>query len=125
MSEFKGTPGPWIASFDYDGFPPDVVTKSRGQLEIICRVTANVPSIRITHKGEPNANACLIAAAPELKEVAEAYERWEADLILCGKAWNHGLATLPTITQPLWDRLIEIQAMRNAALQKAKGPPTP
>jgi hypothetical protein len=59
----------------------------------------------------------LIAAAPDLLEVAKAYERWEADLILDADAWKG--RDLPAISQAIWDRLIEIQALRNAAIARA------
>jgi hypothetical protein len=45
-------------------------------------------------------------AEGEMREVLKAHEKWEADLILSD-------ATVP---QSLWDRLIEVQALRNAAL---------
>jgi hypothetical protein len=51
-----------------------------------------------------------------LAEVARAYNRWEADLILSDEAWRGGMAELPTLTYPLYDRMMEIQAMRNEAL---------
>ncbi|WP_395454737.1 hypothetical protein ACHMW5_13605 [Azospirillum melinis] len=63
------------------------------------------------------ANARLIAAAPDLAAAARAYEAWEADLILNGD-WSN---ELPRMTQAQYDRLLEIQAMRNAALRKAGG----
>lgn len=46
-------------------------------------------------------------------EVLRAYEQLEADVIMEPACWFGGL---PRITRPLWDRFIEIQAMRNAAL---------
>ena len=55
----------------------------------------------------------------ELLAVAKAYEQWEADLIMSDEAWNGNSAMLPTITQELWDRLIEIQTMRNRAVAAA------
>ncbi len=71
----------------------------------------------------------LIAVAEEaatvrdqLLAVARGYEQWEADMILCDEAWRGGMAPLPTLTQPLWDRLLELQAMRNAALAAASPP---
>lgn len=64
------------------------------------------------------ANANLIAAAPDLLEVALAYERWEADLLLDSKAWESGL---PVFTQELYDSWMKLQAMRNAAKYKALG----
>jgi hypothetical protein len=53
------------------------------------------------------------AREEELQNVLKAYEQWEADMILAGECWVNGL---PRITQTLWDRFIEIQAMRNRAL---------
>ncbi len=47
-----------------------------------------------------------------LEAVARAYEAWEADVILNGD-WSRETVRL---TQAHHDRLIEIQAMRNAAL---------
>ncbi len=61
----------------------------------------------------------LIGERDELRAVAKAYERWEADLLLCHEAWDG--RDLPHFTQSLWDRLVEIQTMRNAAVAKAKG----
>lgn len=62
--------------------------------------------------------ARLFAAAPDLLAVAQAYEQWEADLALSQEAWSGGLAPLPTLTQALFDRLLEIQAMRKAAIKR-------
>jgi hypothetical protein len=64
------------------------------------------------------ANARLIAASPDLLALAKAYEQWEADLIVCHEAWEGGRA-LPEFTQSLWDRLLELQTMRNLAVKKA------
>ncbi len=47
------------------------------------------------------------------------YEQWEADLLLDSNAWR-GIDGLPHITQSLWDRLLELQALRNAALKDVK-----
>ena len=64
--------------------------------------------------------AALTAAAElaqqreaELVSLLTAYETWEGEMILDQKAWNHGLAPLPTLTYPLWDRLLELQRERN------------
>lgn len=67
---------------------------------------------------EKRANARLIAAAPEMQEVLEGYEKWEADLILTNKVWVGGN---PVIIDELYDKMIELQTMRNAALAKARG----
>lgn len=55
----------------------------------------------------------------EMQKALEAYEQWEADLIGNTDAWytrEREPRDLPVISQPMWDRLLEIQAMRNAAL---------
>jgi hypothetical protein len=57
----------------------------------------------------------------QMAAVLKAYERWEADLILSDEAWDGGAADLPTLTWALWDRLLEIQAMRNDALKAIRG----
>jgi hypothetical protein len=70
-------------------------------------------------KGEPgNWNAevpvlKLIAERDQLRRVVEAYEQWEADLILENKCWTGQNVCL---TDGLYERMIEIQAMRNVAL---------
>lgn len=48
--------------------------------------------------------------------VLRAYEKWEGDLILDNRAWTRREG-LPCLTQELWDRLLEIQNMRNSALK--------
>ena len=59
-------------------------------------------------------------SAPKPIDVLRAYEAWEADLLLSAEAWGGGfpggMRDLPTFTEPLWDRFMEIQAMRNAAI---------
>ena len=61
----------------------------------------------------------LRAKLDELKDVLAAYEALEADLIMEPKCW-----TGPTckFTGELWDRMIEIQAMRNKALGRFSVP---
>ena len=59
---------------------------------------------------ERDAAEAQLAAA---RAVLEAYERWEADLILEAKAWADGL---PLLTQELYDRFMAIQEQRNRAL---------
>jgi len=54
----------------------------------------------------------------DLLAVVQAYEQWEADLILDQEAWRGGEAELPTLTEPLWDRLLEIQQQRNAVIRQ-------
>jgi hypothetical protein len=60
-----------------------------------------------------------------LRSALEAYEKWEADLIGSNEAWytrEREPLELPRFTQALWDRLLEIQAMRNAALSGSPAP---
>ena len=66
------------------------------------------------------ANARLIATAPELLAVAQRYEAWEANLVLHGR-WEATGDGLPTLTEDLYDEMMELQALRNAAIAKATG----
>jgi hypothetical protein len=63
----------------------------------------------------------LIRQRDAFLAIVEAYEQWEADLLQSQEAWSGGLAPLPTLTEELFDRLLEIQAMRNAAIASANG----
>lgn len=58
----------------------------------------------------------LRAINADLLAVARAYEAWEADLVL-NADWSR---STPTMTQAQFDRMMEIQAMRNAAIAKAE-----
>lgn len=60
----------------------------------------------------------------QLEEVLRAYEQWESDLIKSPEAWATLVSGqgLPKLTLPLWDRLMQIQALRNAALQSERPP---
>jgi hypothetical protein len=117
-TETPWTPGPW-----------EVVSRLVGPLIIRADCPAGfdrIGKLDVALVGADTfalaaANAELIAAAPSLYEALEAYSRWEADLIMSNEAWSGGFAELPTITQELWDRFIEIQGMRNAALALARG----
>jgi hypothetical protein len=55
----------------------------------------------------------------ELLKISEMYEQWETNLINCEKAWETR-SGLPTLTQELYDELIEIQNKRNAILKKIR-----
>jgi hypothetical protein len=50
-----------------------------------------------------------------LREVLEAYAKWEADVLDCAEAWDVE-SRLPRMTQALYDRWVEIQLMRDEAL---------
>ena len=59
------------------------------------------------------------AALQDLLALAKAYEAWDAELIMSDEAWEGGMREFPTMTEELWDRLLEIQAMRTEAVAKA------
>src|SRR6266852_4484365 len=64
--------------------------------------------------------ALAIPQAPPLRgrelaaDVLKAYEQWEADLIMENKCWEG--REIPQLTGELWNRMLELQAMRNRAL---------
>ena len=62
-----------------------------------------------------NNYASLKARIQELVAVLKAYEQWEADIILENECWSGQNLRL---TDEIYDRMIELQTMRNAALQK-------
>jgi len=107
------TPGPWRAEGPFDA---DEVWYGGGFYKIGgpsgCYLSAGYEDA-----STPRANAALIAAAPELLDVALAYEQWEADVLECAD-WSF---STPRLTQSQCDRLVEIQTMRNAAIAKARG----
>jgi hypothetical protein len=55
----------------------------------------------------------LIDEIDSLRAVLVAYEEWEADLIMENKAWTGSNVQL---TDELYERMIQIQGMRNKAL---------
>jgi hypothetical protein len=103
------TPGPWTAKkMDAPGRAWD------GQWEINYGRAGECVA-EVVYSAD---DARLLAAAPDMLELLLAYERWEADLILCDAAWRN---SLPTLNQELHDRLIELQLRRNAIVAKATG----
>jgi hypothetical protein len=125
-SETKFTPGPWKQS-------ANEIIGACGTPDgrVICKLAFGHVSpapvfdylSREHRSDEPvvNANARLIAAAPDLLAVVEAYDAWEAKLLLDSGAWGN---SLPRFTQELYDQWMELNAIRNAALAKAtKGTP--
>lgn len=110
MPESKHTPGPWTLKVNEiiaDGSVIGTIYGAEGYRDECYE--------------ECQANAHLAAAAPDLLAVVEAYTEWEACIILHAD-WRGGPSgTMPTLTQPQLDRLMQIQEMRNAALAKAKG----
>ena len=53
----------------------------------------------------------------ELAEVLKGYERWEADLIMTGDAWEN---SLPEFTQELYDGWLVLQRERNYVVSKVR-----
>lgn len=106
MANEKHTPGPWLYAPEWDG---DGEVVGIDHFVIADEVELACPARK--------ADALLIAAAPDLLALAHAYEAWEADLILNGD-WSGSCVRM---TQTQHDRMLELQAMRNAAVAKATG----
>ena len=64
-----------------------------------------------------DATAALMTVSFDMRSVLDAYHDWETDVVFLGK-WEDGV---PSLTADLFDRLMEIQAMRNAAFAKIRG----
>lgn len=64
-----------------------------------------------------DANARLIAAAPDMMDFIKQHEAWEADLIMNGD-WSN---EMPRLTQHQYDEMLRLQGLRNAIINKAKG----
>lgn len=62
--------------------------------------------------------AALAEALDEAAAALAAWTRWEGAVICDTRAWGGGLAEYPTLVEPHWARMIEIQTQRNAALAK-------
>lgn len=111
MKEFLGTKGEWV--FD------EINMKIKGSGDIEGRtVIANVSPKMDFSRGMTTQcfNAKLISAAPNMAKVLKRYEDWEAKLILENSAWEN---EMPTFTPELFDEFLEIQRLRNEALNKA------
>jgi hypothetical protein len=116
------TPGPW--KFDSYGL-------KTGDARFFIETADNrhgIAGIRPTDTAsallslkEHEANARLIAAAPDLFAVCQAYEEWEGDIVMNGDWGPDGMHPYPRLTEAQYQRMIEIQTMRNAAILKAKG----
>jgi hypothetical protein len=61
--------------------------------------------------------------ANEAEKVLRGYEAWEGAMVLDQTAWRGGMAPLPTLTYPLWDTLLELQAERNKLLNAQENAP--
>lgn len=54
-----------------------------------------------------------ISDKAQLIEVLKKYEQWEANLIMEDSCWE---GAMPTLTEKLYEELLEIQKLRNEAL---------
>jgi hypothetical protein len=55
-----------------------------------------------------------------MANVLREYEKLEADIIINGN-WGNGMAETPRFTPDQWQWVIEIQALRNEAMEEMKG----
>ena len=118
----KHTPGPWEYVRETEhmgGYPCNVSHKVKVGQELL---TVGCHGYGWGEPGkEIEANAHLVAAAPELYEALKEYEKWEAALILDDEVWAEG--AMPRLTEELYDWMLRLQDMRIAAIEKAKGVP--
>ncbi len=104
------TKGPWIWGDDYTGLygaGPKNEVLEYGSYE----------GMWLTHHNTREANARLIAAAPDMMDFIEQHEAWEADLIMNGD-WSN---EMPRLTHRQYDEMLRLQGLRNAIMNKAKG----
>lgn len=106
---FEGRPG---LRFNTVMFGPPLAAPS----------TTPVPAASTTPSTTPNTatisdTMAVLLRIDALEKVLHAYAAWEADLLTADECWPPYAAT-PKISQRLWDRLVEIQGARNAALRK-------
>lgn len=130
MSEQKWTPEPWhVQEFGGDDPYFCLLRGSWDVLEWRPTIAHNMHSAVRLETERANAArivACVNGCAginpdavQDLLAACKAYEQWEADLVLCSEAWSTGDG-LPRMTQELYDRFMEIQALRNVAISKAE-----
>lgn len=114
----KHTSAPW----GIGGKHPYIIARviSSDHKDIV--ITGGIPSgggpfEAALSREEQHDNALLIAAAPELLALCQAYERWDAKIIRSDEAWdtNDGL---PCMTNEVYNRWIELQEQRNEVLAK-------
>lgn len=102
MSELKHTPGPWVAKTSING---GRLIVGPGRTGAIAECFATVRSFN-GRTDEVITNAALIAAAPELLEVALLFQS-ELELAM-------------VMTGPLAEKIIDLTTQVNAAIAKAK-----
>ena len=121
MSEHKHTPGPWEWRWDSrnKGYAATCLLSTEGHVVIdLADDWDGAPeSGQLLVMELSPADARLISAAPQLLAVCEAYEELEADLLVNGD-WS---AAAVRMSQEQHDRMMQIQAIRNAAINKVRG----
>ena len=110
----KFTKGPWKARYDSQ---LQALIEIYNEDRIIVAVLPDRGTVEAMSEIEANAN--LIAAAPDMYEALEAYEKAEADIVLNANWYTE--SGVPQITQEQFDMLIDCQTLRNKALRKARG----
>ena len=71
------------------------------------------------NRAERDANAKLIAAAPELLAFAQAHEAWEAEFIMANDCWPMTAEMLPRFNEQIMEKFLQLQRLRNEAVAKA------
>jgi len=104
MSNEKHTPGPWAADDDKSGW-----VRSETCQNIVCIVEPD-----LHHKGERDANAALIAAAPEVLAMLKELNTKVHDV----NGRNH--AGLPP-THDDWSALFQLTCKAGGVIHKAEG----
>jgi len=120
MSEPKFTPGPWKVNFE-DYTKPYVEIINEDNIVITQMPDGEIIVGDKTMLGLENieANINLIAAAPDLYEALEAYDKAEADILENANWYTE--SGVPQITQEQFDRLVDCQTLKAKALRKARG----
>jgi hypothetical protein len=107
--EAKHTPGPWGRNIKPGSRYPVIFSGRNTHVAVACTNGLSDEEIE--------ANIDLIAASPDLLELAQAYEAWEADLIMNGD-WSGEFVRM---NKEQHDRLLELQTVRNSIIAKATG----
>jgi len=100
------------------GYDHATVLFAKSQISDLCDVDNDVRNdIEKIKMIVDNKKENILTAIEVLKE----YEKWEAELLLSNEAWDGGFESpLPRLTEILFDRLLEIQTLRNKVLYEWK-----
>ena len=114
MTEPKFTPGPWN-KFLLDGYCEG------GAVWAVCYANKNTVFniCYCADGGIKDEDFALIAAAPDLYEALDAYDKAEADILENANWYTE--SGVPQITQEQFDRLVDCQTLKAKALRKARG----